>query len=1005
MRTLTIMDAMKTPAHWSATGTVSALESAALRDSKPAEPEMLRMRPTCRAIGILKTLDACARPFGAMLALLVCLAWPGIAWGEPDYTNENAVAGFVKQMLYWPDATTTNKNSAAFRYKHLLYVNKDGIRPDLTNMPSLYADAERAKSQIAEMELLRGLTNNPASSVLRNLLLDIYYDRTVAESIFARQALEKAERAHFGPGIGDYVPPGGFVIDNEIAAYTAALQSNRVALATYCALLTNHLGVADDVTGSPLGYRIFQEQVPARGLDPACYLSNGVIASVTADTNALFAGYKDLVLLYELLSDHGRTASTLARLRLLRNSDTGGTEALVTEAERHLFLHSQTLRTAFPALTGNEGALTHSGLATALASVSDSLAALEGVKQLQRSRLNPLGFEPDFLVLVQGGFAGEVARWDSYDAFLVHLGDSASALGQASDAFALAQSSYVAVRESETELASQFDNSSITYADRLRDITGVFPDDPAYSLYRDGAPGSDLNLQSLSISNALLSITNISVQMDNVHAKIAIELGRSNSVTTAYISYGTSRAKLVDEISKIKAVQAAANAIASGVSDSVGSFGVSVAAQAINAGVQAASEIAIGNKEEALENLAAAQDAKIEGIGSAAQVRTWLLELNTLQVDLLSAQVKLQQELNLFLSLYREKADLEQKIKEKNSSLAGRYFADPIHRLSLQANMVDADIKFQEAQKWLFFMARALEYKWNEPFKKNNGWALESLFKLRNASELKAMYLEMKAFDDASSLYTTLDDRWDWLSLREDLLGYRQFGNQGETLTYVDPVTGESVDAITLFRRHLLRQQDAEGVVNLEFDTVRQNHNTFFRGPSKELGTPGQYLDKIDCMVIRLPGQHTTTNYTQWDTLSGALGYGGSSYIRNKDAGTPAAGRPDRLVNEMTAYSTKWWYETPEGWRFREVRTNTVSMLKANPAAARQEHDFPGDIPDRLATHALIINTFRERSVAASRWILRIPTRHPSIPGVQTLRIEELNDVEIYFYHWSYERK
>jgi hypothetical protein len=42
--------------------------------------------------------------------------------------------------------------------------------------------------------------------------------------------------------------------------------------------------------------------------------------------------------------------------------------------------------------------------------------------------------------------------------------------------------------------------------------------------------------------------------------------------------------------------------------------------------------------------------------------------------------------------------------------------------------------------------------------------------------------------------------------------------------------------------------------------------------------------------------------------------------------------------------------------------------------------------------------------VATSRWILRIPTWHPSITGMQTLRINELNDVEIYFYHWSYER-
>jgi hypothetical protein len=33
-----------------------------------------------------------------------------------------------------------------------------------------------------------------------------------------------------------------------------------------------------------------------------------------------------------------------------------------------------------------------------------------------------------------------------------------------------------------------------------------------------------------------------------------------------------------------------------------------------------------------------------------------------------------------------------------------------------------------------------------------------------------------------------------------------------------------------------------------------------------------------------------------------------------------------------------------------------------------------------------------------------MPTEHPEIPGMQTLRINELNDVEICFYHWPYAR-
>lgn len=363
--------------------------------------------------------------------------------------------------------------------------------------------------------------------------------------------------------------------------------------------------------------------------------------------------------------------------------------------------------------------------------------------------------------------------------------------------------------------------------------------------------------------------------------------------------------------------------------------------------------------------------------------------------------------MNRLQDLYREKASLERKLKERDRDLVDRFFADPVHRLTLQAEMINADLTFAKAQKWLFYMVRALEYKWNECFISDSGWSLDTLFKLRNADELMRFYLEMKEFDNGKALYSVKDDRWDWLSLREDILGFRRFGSQGETLLYVDPVTGGNVDAITMFRRHLERHQDTNDLIQVEFDTVRQNHNTFFRGPDSVLQTPGQYLDKIDSMIIRLPGNHTTTNYSAWTTLGGALGYGGSSYLRNKFPGHPVEGRLDRLVNEMTAYSTRWGYvATNNVMRFREIRTNTVTMLKATPNVPRVEHDFPSDIPNRLATGGLIINTFRERSVATSRWILRIPTWFKDDRGnrIITLRIDDLDDIELYFYHWSYER-
>src|SRR5512144_721323 len=82
--------------------------------------------------------------------LLLCLGWlvwPAAGSAQPtNYADEHDVAGYVRTRLYWPDAAPADRNAAAFRYKHLLYVDNGGIRPNLTNMANLYADPERQRA-------------------------------------------------------------------------------------------------------------------------------------------------------------------------------------------------------------------------------------------------------------------------------------------------------------------------------------------------------------------------------------------------------------------------------------------------------------------------------------------------------------------------------------------------------------------------------------------------------------------------------------------------------------------------------------------------------------------------------------------------------------------------------------------------------------------------------------------------------------------------------------------
>src|SRR5690606_32594873 len=73
------------------------------------------------------------------------------------------------------------------------------------------------------------------------------------------------------------------------------------------------------------------------------------------------------------------------------------------------------------------------------------------------------------------------------------------------------------------------------------------------------------------------------------------------------------------------------------------------------------------------------------------------------------------------LALLREIMYIRSKRDENASSLSDRFYADPIHQLRAQSSQLRADNAFRDAQRWVFFTQRALEYKWNKPFAIRSG--------------------------------------------------------------------------------------------------------------------------------------------------------------------------------------------------------------------------------------------------------------------------------------------
>ncbi len=430
---------------------------------------------------------------------------------------------------------------------------------------------------------------------------------------------------------------------------------------------------------------------------------------------------------------------------------------------------------------------------------------------------------------------------------------------------------------------------------------------------------------------------------------------------------------------------------------------------AANAVVQGVGEELKGEIEAQKERLAGLEQAEVVGIESAAIVKNLLLEMNTLALDSEEAALQLRQETGRLAGLYREKGELERRLAENDENLAQRYYADPVHRQNLLHELVLANQSFDKAQQWLFITVRALEYKWNRPFA-YNGWDKSDLFRCRNADELERFYAAMRDYDVQQEASQSHDDRFDWFSIREHFFGYRRFDNNNQPLYYTDPKTGEQVDAIEAFRRRLADYVDANGVIHLRFSTVRHLPNsTFFKGP--DLTGPGLYLDKIKWIKIRLPGAHTTTNFPNSNPVIGSMTYGGTSYIRNESPGTVDPNRPDRILGEMTPYSTRFWFNKaptsnppdPGGWRATDAYTaDGVPMLKVSNTEPRQDGSAAN--PDVLPSVAQI-DTFQERSVATTGWELRLPIAVKS--GGDTfvvLRINELDDIEIYFYHYASDR-
>lgn len=950
----------------------------------------------------------------------------------PNFTLDAILS--AQAMLYAP--TNWSRGDVAssdlvFRYKPLLFDGtSNGVAPDPSQMSGYFGNAERAKFAEAVKLMRDALKYAPYDHTLRNTLLDAYYDLAVAEVQFTK--LDRAQIAEYRLGFRT-VPASGFVVDQEITLNTNLIARYELALGRYGELLTDRMGVdvseydASVTNGMPLGTYIFQQEQPVRNQFAAqFYDADGVLKTVPyydpdfgeTTTNSapriLFAGYKDYVNLLGLLREYTVSAAELARLYGMRGRRAPTDDLLsgydvIRTAQREAQLELLLLRGLFPDFAPSPADA--SGLTAALNGLGVSLAELDSVRAFLDGKGNLLGFDPNFLVLIQehtGSTEGN--QFDSYDALMHWIGGRGTPsafmpLPVAQAAFTAAVASYTTYKGNADQVWDQMDQIADTYGDRYYEITGWDPGDTTTNHILGCESGSELWQAHRSVELANTRVAKIKEQQTKLEetissAKEMVDLATSKAsrLETAKLHYfgATSNSwySLADWRSTMAFSQGVFDTVASACTvdgiASVGTAGGNVAAIAIvgaaNTLVQTVGASETTRAEQDLEKAAAdyevAQmqlDIPAEIAQARIEYRDRLREQIALALELEDARAMQSQEIARRQGLLRELEHIKQQAEESDAQLADRYYADPIHYLRAQNDMILADEAFREAQRWVFFAQRALEYKWNKDFVKTylgRDWDSGSVFKLRNYPELSQLVGAMESFNLNNTFGASAGTNTHRISLRDDILAPAAGGTNG---LWLDVETGELVSSTNLLRRKLTRSLDGLGnlVIRLNTFELKQDSGFFFVGPryynDGSVLSAGTYLDKIFWLKFNVVGGTTKVSDAN-------LSYGGTCYVRTRmpPCGNPAA--PFALPGEFRAFPFFYFRTLDSGVTWQTLKSQNATVKVVFSVTPGEPSD-----PD-TANHFL-----RERSVAATDWVLTLPAG--------TFNIAQINDIELFLRH------
>ena len=683
-----------------------------------------------------------------------------------------------------------------------------------------------------------------------------------------------------------------------------------------------------------------------------------------------------------------------------------------------------------------------SGVTGAINGMEIALADITNVRAFLNGDANILGLDESFLLLVQDpapvGPSGipPVPR-DSFDVLYENLKGDNQPLTDALAKMADATSKYQNFRASVDQVVKEIQDVDSTFQQRFQEITGYTVDeDPGFKGLAKLNSGSELDdveksIASLQSRNETLSVLNneIANNLTQANSSLSIANGLNGKIQAAQLEYNTKVSNAYEKIglqtglaastqSSFEATQTIAGldtlklgeAVVVAASSAINSVG-QISAAKENAAREAEIDIAAVNFESELQKA----DNALTVNQARQEVGAILREQHSIRLEMTDNSLALSQSLARRTSLLGEVQIITAKREADQVRVRSAYYADPIQYVRSENALILADAAFRNAQRWVFYTQRALEYKWQQAFVRSESSAQGirnfdsgTLFKLRNATELDDLLTQLKAWNDdrvtqdSSSIKTTFISFKDHILARNPNILNATPALRADPGIRTDLETGELVTQEQLFQRLLARTLDNGGNLNVDFSTADLDAvlTDFFVGPNYSVSplAPGEWRDKIVYIKVNIIAKDGTSIP---QTIAGALTYGGQTLFRTRIP--PCVDRtvhlPDGSANGATPTDLPGEFMTAPFRYYTSASYNNVfsatDAQTQNITASYLGASAKGPNGEETIGQTYQFNSFNQYSVAATRWRLSL---FPPLTGWDVSQIE---DIELVIKHKS----